>query len=136
MRFFVCLECYFFAAMLYVSGVGLCQEDLKYRNISARDALQRIESSDSLVILDVRTKAEFEGNLGHLDNALLIPLHELKERIHELEKFKESEILVYCRSGRRSARACEILSAEGFQVTNLLGGISKLRERERDLKQE
>jgi len=78
---------------------------------------------DSLVLLDVRTKWEFEGDLGHLEGAILIPIQELEKRYHELDSLKGKEIVTYCRSGNRSARAAKFLTEKGFKAYNMLGGM-------------
>jgi rhodanese-related sulfurtransferase len=73
-------------------------------------------------VLDVREVSEFAG--GHLPEARNIPLDKLGERVSELEKSKESALLVCCASGVRSQRACGILKKEGFtRVHNLAGGV-------------
>lgn len=76
---------------------------------------------DKYTILDVRTKEEF--NSGHLDSAVLIPVDELEARFGELDKNKP--VIVYCRSGRRSAQAAAILVSKGFfMVYDMTGGIN------------
>ncbi len=81
----------------------------------------RLINQDALV-LDVREDKEFTA--GHIPKARHIPLGALANRIHELEKFKSKPIVVNCRSGQRSARACGILKKHGFeQAVNLAGGI-------------
>jgi rhodanese-related sulfurtransferase len=80
-----------------------------------------IESNPSLVILDVRSQAEYDS--GHLQNATLIPVTDLARRLYELDKQKD--ILVYCGSGGRSATASQTLVDNGFSsVYNMLGGIT------------
>jgi rhodanese-related sulfurtransferase len=80
-----------------------------------------IESNPNLVILDVRTQAEYDS--GHIQNATLIPVTELANRLGELDT--EKEILVYCKAGGRSATASQILVDNGFsKVYNMLGGIT------------
>ncbi len=81
----------------------------------------RLINQDALV-LDVREDKEFVA--GHIPKARHIPLGALPERLKELEKFKTKPIVVNCRSGQRSARACGILKKNGFEnVVNLAGGI-------------
>ena len=92
-----------------------------YLNVNVSEAKQMIETNPSLVILDVRTLEEY--NEGHIENAVLIPVSELESRLDELDI--EDEILVYCRSGVRSATASQILVDNGFTgVYNMLGGIT------------
>lgn len=81
----------------------------------------RLINQDALV-LDVREDKEFIA--GHIPKARHIPLGALGNRIQELEKFKSKPIVVNCRSGQRSARACGILKKHGFDnAVNLAGGI-------------
>ena len=84
-------------------------------------ALQLINHKNAL-ILDVREETEYQA--GHLLNAKLIPLGKLKERIGELEKYKNQPIVVVCRSGNHSGTACALLGKLGFaQAYNLAGGV-------------
>ena len=83
----------------------------------------------SVVFLDVRTPAEFNGmakdKFGAIKNAVNIPIGELPARMNELEKFKDKEIVVYCSHSHRSPRASYMLTQNGFKkVTNMLGGMS------------
>jgi len=79
-------------------------------------------SFPDLVLLDVRFQCEY--NMGHLNDAILIPYDELETKIDELEEHKNHEIIVYCRSGFRSQIACEILAEHNFtKIYNMLGGI-------------
>ncbi|NWG38796.1 MAG: rhodanese-like domain-containing protein [Hydrogenophilaceae bacterium] len=81
----------------------------------------RLINEDALV-LDVREDKEWAA--GHIPNARHIPLGALSSRLGELEKFKRRAIVINCRSGHRSARACAILKKSGFEnVHNLAGGI-------------
>ncbi len=91
------------------------------KEVDTNGALQLINHKDAFV-LDVREPSEYEG--GHLLNAKLIPLGKLKERVGELEKYKDKPLVVVCRSGNRSGTACAILSKMGFdQAYNLMGGM-------------
>jgi rhodanese-related sulfurtransferase len=81
----------------------------------------RLINEDALV-LDVREDKEWAS--GHIPNAKHIPLGKLAGRLSELEKFKGKPIVVSCRSGHRSGRACAMLKKSGFEnVHNLAGGI-------------
>jgi len=78
----------------------------------------------NLLILDVRSQSEYDES--HLYNATLIPHDEINARISELDSYKYTEIIVYCRSGSRSALASENLADNhGFtKIYNMLGGIT------------
>jgi len=91
-------------------------------DITAEELMKKLQSGESLVLLDVRSEKEFRE--GHLEGAVLIPLYQLRQRLHEIPKEPGVEIVVYCRSGRRSAAASKILIQAGYRrVRNLQGGI-------------
>ena len=95
----------------------------KLSGVDEADTLKatRLYNDDALV-LDVREDKEFAA--GHIPKAKHIPLGQLANRIKELEKFKGKPVLVTCRSGQRSARACGMLKKAGFEtVYNQAGGI-------------
>jgi len=82
----------------------------------------RLMNNDKTVVVDTREASEFTA--GHIKGAVNIPMSALKKRINELEKYKDKELLVYCRSGSRSNTACKVLRKDGFEnVYNLAGGI-------------
>lgn len=92
-----------------------------YTTISAAQAKTIIEENEEVLILDVRTPEEFAG--GHLENAILIPDYELDSRAQDEILDKDALILVYCRSGVRSAGAAENLAAMGYTNIYDIGGI-------------
>ncbi|MBV1916995.1 MAG: MBL fold metallo-hydrolase, partial [Sphingomonadaceae bacterium] len=84
------------------------------------------EHRDEVQIVDVREAKEFEGILGHVEGARLIPLGEIKEFIASLDNTRP--VVTVCRSGARSAQAAVLLEKEGFtQVANLAGGMLRWR---------
>lgn len=90
-------------------------------SVSAHEFDKEIKA-DSVQLLDVRTPQEYAG--GHIDGALNIDVRsEDFRRMVEKKLSKDSTILVYCRSGRRSMDAAEILTKLGYKVVNLKGGI-------------
>jgi len=88
--------------------------------VSAKQAKELIDNSNA-VVLDVRSNYEYSS--GHLDNAIHIPVNQIGARIDELKDFKESNVVVYCLSGYRSAIACEVLAEKGYKVFNMARGI-------------
>ncbi len=70
-------------------------------------------------LVDVRTREEFDDE--HIEGAVNIPLAELGDRLGELGD-KAGDIVVYCRSGMRSARAKKLLAMHGFSAVHDLGG--------------
>ena len=92
-----------------------------YRKISAADAKARMDSGDEIIILDVRTQDEFKS--GHIKGAVLVPNETIIDKQPELLPDLDAEILVYCRSGNRSAQAAKKLIAIGYTNVVDFGGI-------------
>jgi len=90
--------------------------------ISATEALSMMEDVLPYVLLDVRTEAEFAE--GHIPGAILIPYTELYERASYGLPDRRARILVYCRSGRRSAEAAALLLSLGYTNVYDFGGIA------------
>jgi len=110
--------------VLVLSGSLLLWELLSRRSgreISTLLAVQLINYKDALV-LDVREESEYDE--GHIPNSIHIPADKIKDRIEELEKFKDRPIVVIYRSGVRSGSASATLHKNGFLlIHNLTGGI-------------
>ena len=84
------------------------------------------ENLRAVQVVDVREPDEFNGPLGHVMGAKLIPLGALMNRIPEIEKQKP--VVMVCRSGARSAQATLMLGKAGFEkVANLSGGMLRWR---------
>jgi rhodanese-related sulfurtransferase len=109
-------------ALLWTSSRALMQNDIPA--VSPQEALRLASTRADVAILDVRTPAERQND-GAISPSLFIPLQELETRLGELEaaKMKSGRLLVICRSGARSARACAILRAKGFSAENIAGGM-------------
>ncbi len=90
------------------------------KNYDANEA-KKHSKSKSVIFLDVRTARERAAY--QISGSIHIPLHELKEKLNDLEKFKGKEIICYCHSGSRSLTAAAILNKNGFLSANLKGGI-------------
>lgn len=94
--------------------------------ISPEELSQRTNSGEKLLIVDVRNPDEFA--FCRLSGSTLIPLHELPQRLHELDP--DQEIVVHCKMGGRSGQAVAFLRQQGFsRVRNLTGGILAWSER-------
>ncbi len=91
------------------------------KQINANQLAELIQSGEDLLLLDVRTAAEYEYD-GHIADSQLLPLSLLHGPDVELPRDKS--IICICRSGNRSQTACNYLLSQGFNdVTNLSGGI-------------
>jgi len=91
------------------------------KHYSAQEASQKIKSERNVVLLDVRT--DTERKQGSIRGSYHIPLPSLGSKENELKKFKNAEIICYCRTGNRSLNAAAKLKKLGFNVANLRGGI-------------
>lgn len=94
-------------------------------DITVNELKERLEQGEKFHFIDVREEWEYEeDNLG-ADN---IPLGELAHQLDQLEKIKDEEIVIHCRSGARSGNAKKFMETKGFtQVRNVLGGILAFR---------
>jgi rhodanese-related sulfurtransferase len=92
-------------------------------NLTQEDWVSQFEADENAVILDVRT--EDECNEGIIENSINIDIHMGQGFIDKIEALdKNKNYYVYCRSGMRSAKACEIMNELGFKnAYNLVGGI-------------
>jgi rhodanese-related sulfurtransferase len=113
----------FWNTVVVLGFVFCCATYKPYKDITVTQLRDRLEKKNDLVILDVRTKEEYESETDHLPGAILIPVQDLEKRYHQLDSLKNKEIVAYCRSGVRSARASKFLGEKGFKVLNMLGGI-------------
>jgi rhodanese-related sulfurtransferase len=91
------------------------------KHYSASDASQKIKKERNVVLLDVRT--DTERKQGSIKGSFHIPLTSLSSSQNELKKFKDAEIICYCRTGSRSLNAAAKLKKLGFNASNLRGGI-------------
>tara|TARA_Y100000590_G_C15731579_1_gene1017228 strand:- start:2920 stop:3240 length:321 start_codon:yes stop_codon:yes gene_type:complete len=80
----------------------------------------KIDQNDDFILLDIRTDSEYY--LSNINASVHIPMNEIPEKFKTLDKDKE--IIVQCKSGKRSAKVCEFLLKNNFNnVKNLKGGI-------------
>lgn len=103
--------------LLYVCSNNTSNDN----KISSEEAKNIIDSSNDEIIIDVREKNEYEE--GHIKDSILIPLDTLENTIEDIIKDKNSQILVYCRSGRISAEASKIIKSLGYNNIYDFGGI-------------
>jgi adenylyltransferase/sulfurtransferase len=90
--------------------------------IAAAAVKARLDRGERFLLLDVRDAEEVET--ARIEAAQWIPLKELPARVEELSEWRKQPVIVHCHHGPRSTRACELLSAAGFEdVANLTGGI-------------
>ncbi len=94
---------------------------ITYEQISQDEAKRIMDSEEGFVIIDARTEEEFRE--GHIEGAILIPEYEITECAEKEIPEKDTLILVYCRSGRRSKIASDALVQLGYTNVKEFGGI-------------
>ncbi len=87
--------------------------------ITPSELAQRLAAHEDFILIDVREP--YEWQIGRIEGARLIPLGEIQAALSSLDPARE--IVVYCRSGKRSANAVRQLAAAGFNAINVAGGI-------------
>ena len=111
-------------AVMLLTACGQTEEKAQeavYMNITAQEAKEIMDTQEGYIILDARTQEEYDQ--GHIPGAILIPDTEIEERAEDVLTDKDQLILVYCRSGRRSKLASEILVELGYTNIREFGGI-------------
>lgn len=97
-------------------------------NITVEEVKKRMDAGEELHLVDVREPYEnADFNIG----GILVPLGEIRSmQIDEIEDLKDKEVILYCRSGNRSAQAAMFLETMGFENTkNLVGGVLAWQEK-------
>jgi rhodanese-related sulfurtransferase len=96
----------------------------KVQQLAPQEVQTLLGSATPPILLDVRERQEYLGELGHIAGSQLVPLAELAMRIKEFENLRDRPIVCICRSGVRSTTAAAILTGFNFeQVSNLKGGM-------------
>ncbi len=98
-----------------------CAAPIAVQLITPEDAKALLASEPAVLLLDVRTQEEYDS--GHIAGSVLMPNDEIETRSAELPADRATTIVVYCRSGRRSALAAETLLSLGYTKIYDLGGI-------------
>jgi rhodanese-related sulfurtransferase len=145
---YVCMPCGSSCDKVVHSKPGTCpsrhmklveKTALQFENLSTEEFCKRItDNPGNILLLDVRTEGEFDGSAwrtsyGHFKNAININVEDLEERMAELTKYKDREVLVYCSHSIRSPRAAMMLNENGFKnVKNMDGGVSTLHVKGND----
>ena len=86
------------------------------------DEFYNLYQTEQLSLVDVREVEEFEAL--HLEGARSFPLSQLADTYEQLDK--DNLYYVICKSGMRSARACQFLAEQGYEVINVQGGMDAL----------
>lgn len=123
-----------FFACVFSLGLWACtgKQKVEYKNLSSAQFEKLIKDSN-VQLLDVRTLAEYTE--GHIPGSLLIDVKDETNFPASVDSLlnKNQDVAVYCRSGRRSRTAAEILVKKGFKVYNLDKGILNWIEEGREI---
>ena len=111
------------AIVLLVCNVIREKNMTDYITLTPKEAKEMMDLERGIFILDVRTKEEYE--IGHIPDAILLPYDSLEKTAEKNIPDKTSTVLVYCRSGKRSALAASTLSSLGYTNVYDFGGINE-----------
>lgn len=90
--------------------------------ITAESIKRAMDNRENFVILDVRTRDEYQE--GHIKGSILLPVDEVKEKVTKILSDKDQKLYIYCRSGGRSAKAASEMKKLGYtNVHNMQGGM-------------
>ena len=91
-------------------------------SINSKELKEKLDAKEDFILIDCREQNEWDA--GHIAEAKFIPLSEFKELHKEILSNKEAQIVMQCRSGKRSLNACQFLLGEDFEnLINLEDGI-------------
>ena len=104
------------------SAYWSCSGEKQLFDIQTIGVQTKMAGKEDVLLLDVRTPEEFDGPLGHLEGAKLIPLQELPQRLDEIKSYKNKEIVVYCRSGGGGPKKRQNFIYKSFFQGEKMGG--------------
>lgn len=92
----------------------------EWKEVPAAELLQRQAAGETMLVIDVRSPEEFAA--GHVPGALNLPHDRITGSEPQLKDWKQKPVVIYCRSGRRSASAAGVLEQQGFSRLEHLSG--------------
>lgn len=104
--------------LLFGLLAGCAQAD--WKEITAQELVQRQASGDKVLVVDVRSAAEYAA--GHVPGAINLPHDAITGNEPVLKDWKQKPVILYCHSGRRAAMAAKVLEQQGFRDIEHLGG--------------
>ena len=112
--------------VIFIIACNKSKKNINTKNIQtsilAEDLKLKIDNNETLHIIDVRSKDEYYGSIGHIEGSKLIPLQTIATYIEELKTIDDI-IYVVCLSGKRSAVASKVLRNNGINAFNISGGM-------------
>ena len=91
------------------------------KSLAPEEANENLKKDPEIVLIDVREENEFRS--GHIKGAKLLPVGRIANEIDKMKISKETTLYVYCQSGGRSTKACDLLEKMGYKNVYNLGGI-------------
>ncbi len=110
---------------LFIVFLVGCSSNSDNGLISYMSAKEKIINNGAMLV-DVRTKEEYDEN--HIDGATLLPLDSISDEVSNVISDKNTEIIVYCKSGKRSREALELLTGLGYKNVYDLGSIDNWKK--------
>jgi rhodanese-related sulfurtransferase len=112
------------------STVGVSKTSGGYGEISPTVAAEMILDSQQIVVIDVRSSADYRGPEGHIAGAINAPFDSIETRLPELLPYQNQTVLVYGETSTDGAEAAQLLTVAGFRnIVHVNGGIKKWIER-------
>ena len=107
------------AVVMFLPRLVKQMRSAKYR-LATKDLKGRLDAGEDILVLDVRTAADYAGEGGHIPGAQNLPLEEIVQRMNEFEAWRDQPLAVVCRTNKKSGKAAEMLRAEGFAQVLLI----------------
>ena len=83
---------------------------------------QQLNSDKEMLVLDVRSKSDYRGELGHIAGSQNIPLEKMPSQLDELTPWLEKPITIVCTTDQRSKKAARMLAGKGFADVHVVTG--------------
>lgn len=109
------------AFAMFLLTFAACTKPVSFVKITPKDALELLKGEKKAILIDVRTEEEFR--IIRIPGSILIPDYEIRDKIVNVVPDKDTPIILYCRTGNRSAKAAKTLADMGYTKVFDLGGI-------------
>lgn len=117
------MKCILMVALVIGGLFMFMQRSDANQTMTYQELQNKLTAQENFVLLDVRTQEEFDA--GHIAGAILLPYDKINVKAATVLPDKEKEIVLYCRSGRRSAIAKKALVELGYKDVEDFGGINR-----------
>ena len=111
----------FILMMIFIIAICTAGCGNSYKHLSLNEALELMKTKKNYLIVDVRTKEEYEKR--HIPNAVLVPFADIKDGKLDALPDKNQILLIYCWTGRRAEDSAELLVKRGYTNVYEFGGL-------------